>query len=107
MGMPIPDLDDKTFAQLVEEACALIPRHAPQWTDHNIHDPGITFIDLFAWLAEMMIYRLNRVTAAHYKKFLQLLGIYPFDARHSRVDITFDNVYSEKTIKTGTQTFVK
>ena len=107
MGMPIPDLDDKTFAQLVEEARALIPRYASQWTDHNIHDPGITFIDLFAWLAEMMIYRLNRVTGTQYKKFLRLLGIYPYNARHARVDITFHNVYSEKTIKTGTQMFTK
>ena len=53
MSLPVPNLDDKTFEQLIEEARALIPRFAPEWTDHNLHDPGITFMELFAWLAEM------------------------------------------------------
>jgi hypothetical protein len=48
-------------ADLVQEARALIPRRAPAWTDHNVHDPGITFIELFAWLVEMQLYQLNRV----------------------------------------------
>jgi hypothetical protein len=46
MSLPIPDLDDKTFEELVEEAKKLIPLYAPEWTDHNLHDPGITFIEL-------------------------------------------------------------
>ena len=61
MSLPQPDLDDKTFAALVSEATKLIPRHAPDWTDHNRHDPGITFVELFSWLAEMQQFYLNRV----------------------------------------------
>ena len=103
MGLPVPELDDKTFDELVNEARARIARYAREWTDHNVHDPGITFIELFAWLAEMQIYQLNRVTDENYRKFLKLVGLYPFDAQPAKVDITFENVTGEKTIEVGTQ----
>ena len=102
MGLPIPDLDDKNFDDMVEEARILIPRYAPEWTDHNVHDPGITFIELFAWLAEMQIYQMNRVTDNNCKKFLKLVGCYPSTARPSRVEITFENVTDNKIVKAGT-----
>jgi Baseplate J-like protein len=73
--LPNPSLDDKTFAQIVDEARALIPRVAPGWTDHNVHDPGITFIELFAWLAEIQQYRLNRVAESSFVRFLRLAGL--------------------------------
>jgi predicted phage baseplate assembly protein len=74
MPIPLPNLDDRRWADLVEDGRASIPRYAPQWTDYNLHDPGITLIDLFAWLAEMTNYRLNRIPARHKRKFLELLG---------------------------------
>lgn len=92
--LPIPELDDKKFAELVEEAKALIPVYAPEWTDHNIHDPGITFIELFAWLIEMQIYRLDQITEKNKRKFLKLLGIKPRHVTAAKVDVTFSlNTY--------------
>lgn len=75
MALPLPDLDNRRWADLVEEARALIPLYAPEWTDHNIHDPGITLIELFAMIAEMDMYRANRVPEAHVRRFLQLVGV--------------------------------
>ncbi len=75
MPLPTPNLDDKTFEQIVEEARALIPLVAPAWTDHNLHDPGITFIEMFAWLAEIQQYRLNQVAEASFLRFVHLAGI--------------------------------
>jgi len=89
VSLPIPNLDDKTFTELVEESRARIPRYAPGWTDHNLSDPGITFIDLFAWLAEMQIYNLNKVTDKNYIKFLNLIGTALRPAIQSKVDVTF------------------
>jgi predicted phage baseplate assembly protein len=74
MSVPIPDLDNRTFEELVDEAKRLIPVYAPQWTDHNLHDPGITFIELFAWLTEMQLYTFNQVSDRHLVKYLELLG---------------------------------
>jgi hypothetical protein len=74
MPLELPNLDDRTYADLVEEALALIPAHALEWTNHNPSDPGITLIELFAYLTEMLIYRLNRVTDANKLVFLKLLN---------------------------------
>lgn len=102
MGLVIPDLDDRTFTELMEEARTLIARYSQnQWTDHNVHDPGITFIELFAWLIEMQIYQLNQVTDANYLKFLKLVGYHPQDIQPAEVDITFNDLKTEKDIKAG------
>jgi hypothetical protein len=75
MPLHLPKLDIRTFDQLVTEGQALISRYAPAWTDHNFHDPGITIIDLFAWLIEMDFYRLDRTTEASFRSFLRLVGV--------------------------------
>jgi hypothetical protein len=74
MSLQVPNLDDRRFADLVEEARTLLPAHTAAWTDYNASDPGITLLELFAWLAEMLIYRANQVTDAHVIAFLRLLG---------------------------------
>ena len=88
-NLPIPDLDDKTFEELVDEARAKIPLYAPKWTDHNLSDPGITLLELFAWLAEMQIYSLNQLPDRNYLKFLKLLGEKPNPAAPAKIDVTF------------------
>jgi Baseplate J-like protein len=74
MPLKLPNLDDRTYDDLVQEAIALIPTYAPDWTNHNPSDPGITLIELFAYLSEILIYRLNRVTPANRYAFLKLLN---------------------------------
>ena len=75
--MPItpPNLDDRTHADIMEELRRLIPRYCPEWTDHNPSDPGITLLELFAWLTEMKIYKLNRITDKTYVALLDLIGM--------------------------------
>jgi hypothetical protein len=73
MPLKIPNLDDRTYAELLEEAVGMLPRHAPSWTNHNPSDPGITLIELLAYFTELFIYRLNRVTKETKIRFLQLL----------------------------------
>jgi hypothetical protein len=75
MPLPIPTLDDRTFDQLVEEAKTLIPKHFPAWTDHNYSDPGIAFMELFAFLIENMIYQIDRVPDRSLEHFASLLGV--------------------------------
>ncbi|MGA1841574.1 MAG: putative baseplate assembly protein [bacterium] len=75
MAIKLPNLDDRTFEDIVKQARSLINRYCPEWTDHNESDPGITLIQLFAWMTEMIIYRLNRVPDKNYLAFLELLGL--------------------------------
>jgi len=74
MPLQLPNLDDRCYADLVEEGRSLIPTYAPEWTNHNPADPGIMLVELFAFLSEMLLYRLNRVTAANVLSFLKLLN---------------------------------
>lgn len=73
ISITLPNLDDRRFADLVEEGKRMIPGLAPSWTDHNPSDPGITFIELFAFIAEMLMYRANRITTENKKAFVTLL----------------------------------
>ncbi len=74
MPLKLPNLDDRRYKDLVEEARGLIPAFAPEWSNHNPSDPGITLIEMFAYLTEMMLYRANRVSGENKKKFLKLLN---------------------------------
>lgn len=72
--MPELRLDDRSYEDLVTEARALIPAYAPDWTDHNPSDPGIALIELFAWLAEMLIFRTDQIPDPQRTAFLRLLN---------------------------------
>jgi len=89
MALTTRNLDDRTFQDLVDEAKKKIALYCPEWTDHNVSDPGVTLIELFAWMVETTLYRLNQVPDKHYVKLMELLGIRLQEPRASRVPITF------------------
>ncbi len=89
MPLPAPNLDDRTFQEIVDEAKRLIPRYCPEWTNHNLSDPGVALIELFAWMSEMVLYRLNQVPERMYVHFLNLVGIEPFPPSVAHADLTF------------------
>ncbi|MBV9956813.1 MAG: putative baseplate assembly protein [Acidobacteria bacterium] len=89
MPLEAPELDIRKFEDLVREAQLRIPRYAPEWTDYNESDPGITLVQLFVWLTEMMLYQMNRVPERNYLKFLQLLGMELQPAQAATAHLTF------------------
>jgi predicted phage baseplate assembly protein len=89
MSLPTPRLDDRTFQQLVDEAKLRIQRTCPTWSNHNVSDPGITLVETFAWMTEMLLYRVNRVPDTLHVRFLELLGVRLFPPRAARTDVTF------------------
>ena len=80
MALPVPNLDDRRFQDLVDDAKRLVQQRCPEWTDHNVSDPGVTLIETFAWMTDQLLYRLNRVPDRHYVKFLELIGVQPLPA---------------------------
>lgn len=89
--MPIkpPNLDDRRYEDIVSEARALIPQYCPEWTNLGDADPGMTLVQLFAWMTEMTIYRLNRVPDKTYIHFLNFIGEERRPARPAVAPITF------------------
>src|SRR5690242_20820606 len=103
--IPPPKLDDRNFHDIVEEAISMIPRYCPEWTNHNPSDPGITLIELTAWMTELILYRLNRVPEKNYLAFLDLIGVRLRSPQPAHALLTFDLVEGadRQVIKDGTQ----
>jgi len=89
MALPAPDLDDRRFQQLVDDAKRMVMARCPTWTDHNVSDPGVTLIETFAYMTDVLLYRLNRVPDRLYLKFLELIGLQLFPATSARTGLTF------------------
>jgi hypothetical protein len=75
MPIPAPILDDRSYQQLRDELVRRIPVYTPEWTDHNASDPGITLIELFAFLGENLLFRFNQIPETTKLAFLRLLQI--------------------------------
>jgi hypothetical protein len=102
--IPSPNLDDRKYDDIVEEAIRLIPQYCPEWTNFNRSDPGITLVQLFAWMTEMIIYRLNKVPDRNYLAFLNLMGIHRQPPQPARTVLTFkvSSSADNMVIPTGT-----
>ena len=107
MTLPTPNLDDRRFQELVDEAKRYVMRHCPDWTDHNVSDPGITLIETFAYMTDGLLFRLNRVPDRLYVKFLELIGLKLLPATPARCGVTFwlsSPAKASLSVPTGTQT---
>ncbi|MFG3077902.1 putative baseplate assembly protein [Streptomyces sp. NPDC048225] len=89
MPLPSPNLDDRRFQQFVDDAKRYIQQRAPEWTDHNVSDPGVTLVETVAHMADQIVYRLNRVPEKNHLAFLDLVGITLFPPSAARTDVTF------------------
>src|ERR1051325_8977502 len=87
--MPAPELDDRRFQSLVDDAKRLVQQRCPEWSDHNVSDPGVTLIETFAYMVDQLLYRLNRVPDRNYVKFLELIGVKLFAPSAASTDVTF------------------
>jgi predicted phage baseplate assembly protein len=105
MSLPVTNLDDRRFQQLVDEAKRKIPQLCPEWTNHNVSDPGVALIELFAWMTEISLFRLNQVPDNFYTHMLNLIGCDIFPAKAATADITFwvSGTPQEVFVPAGTQ----
>ena len=89
MGLPAPNLDDRRFQQFVDDAKRYVQERCPEWTDHNVSDPGVTLIETVAYMLDQVVYRLNRIPDKNYMAFLDLLGVTRFPPGAAQADVTF------------------
>ena len=89
MALPAPNLDDRRFQDLVDDAKRLVQQRCPEWSDHNVSDPGVTLIETFAFMVDQLLFRLNRVPDRLYVKFLDLIGLRLLPPTSARAAVTF------------------
>jgi predicted phage baseplate assembly protein len=91
MAVAPPPLETRDYQALVDDALARIPVHNPEWTNFNASDPGVTLIQLFAFLTESLYYRANQIPERNRRKFLELLGVPRRQASSARGLLTVAN----------------
>src|ERR1700733_3105599 len=104
----LPVIDNRMFDDLVAEAKTRIPRYTPEWTDFNPGDAGFALVELFAWMTELLTYRLGQVPQLNYIKFLQLIGIELEAAQPASVVLVFpvQSGFAQTTIPVSARTQV-
>jgi len=106
MPLPAPDLDDRRFQDLVDEAKRFVQQRCPEWTDHNVSDPGVILIETFAQMTDHLLYRLNQVPDRLYVSFLNMIGLRMLPPTPARAPITFwlsSPARTRQTIEAGTR----
>lgn len=89
MPLPTVNLDDRRFDDLVAQARLLIPQYCPEWTDHNASDPGMALIEVFAWMTDLLLFRVNQVPDKMFVKFLDMIGVQLEPPRAAVAPVTF------------------
>lgn len=104
--IPKINLDDRTFDDIFNDCLKLIPRYCPEWTNHNTSDPGIALLELFSWMTEMTIYRLNKVPEKTYLSLLELMGLSLVTPQSARAIVQFfpvEGIRRTIDVKAGTK----
>jgi hypothetical protein len=75
MSIPVPQLDNRTWDDLLADAKTFLAGRSESWTDLSPGDPGMVLVELFAHLTEQMLYWLNRAPEKAYIEYLRLVGL--------------------------------
>ncbi|HEX2539486.1 MAG TPA: hypothetical protein VHM00_00210 [Caldimonas sp.] len=67
-------LNDEQWTSLSRELGRAAARAVPSWTEPNPHDPGITLVTLFAFLAEQLGFRQDTLSPAAQAQLRQVAG---------------------------------
>lgn len=106
MPLPVPHLDDRDYAGLLRDAKTLVPTLAPEWTDLSPGDPGVALLELFSYLTESLLFRLNRLPEKAYVELLNLVGVTLAPPGVARTDLVFSLAKAgteSLTIRRGTR----
>ena len=106
--VPQVDYTSRDFAAISADLKALIPNYLPAWTNRDPSDFGITLIELFAYMGDLLSYYIDRsaneaflTTASQRQSVLQIANIlnyYPKNLRAASVTLTLSNSGSSAVV---------
>ncbi len=100
-------LDDETYSEITQRAVGQIQELCAEWTDYNGHDPGITMLEMLAWLKEMQQFHLDQIGEAHERKYQKLLGIKPRGRIPAETEVRIENLKEQTYFLAGSRFFAE
>ena len=99
--IPQVDYTSRDYASIREDLIDLIPEYAPLWTNRDPADFGMTILETFSYMGDILNYYIDKSaneafisTASQRENVLQLaklLGYKPTESTASTVTVTFSN----------------
>ncbi|MGN0342444.1 MAG: baseplate J/gp47 family protein [Roseburia sp.] len=103
--LKVPSVSDITYDQMVQQAIQKIPSMTEEWTDFNYHDPGITVLQTYAWLVDMLNYYMDATGDIHIRKYMKLLGILPREAQAAKAYLNMESSTPDLLVRAGTPVY--
>lgn len=101
--LPVITLDDERFEEIMEKARKMIPGLYPEWTDYNYHDPGITMLEMLAWLKEVQQFHMDQIGQYHIRQYLKLLGVEPSHRKPAETLVSVSELSGSGTVLKGSR----
>jgi hypothetical protein len=99
--LPQVDYTSRDYQSIKNDLIALIPTYAPEWTNRDPADFGITLIELFSYMGDLLNFYIDRSAneayistasqRANVLKIAKLLAYSPTESTASTVTLTFQN----------------
>lgn len=99
--LPLPNLDNENFEDIFLDARRQIPGITSEWTDFNYHDPGITLLQLLAWLKEMQQFYIDGIGDVHRLKYLKLLNYSPYKTKSAAANVSISGINNDIQLLKG------
>ncbi len=74
MPVTYPDLSTRNYQDILDEMISSIPRYSEKWTNFNPSDPGITILEILAWIFDAHLYTINQIPDESYINFVRLIA---------------------------------
>ena len=96
-------LNGESFDELVERAVKIAQRYGGEWNNFQAADPGMTLVDLFAWLKALQHEYMSVILPESRRRFLALLDIRRRLGRGAETVAVLSGAEEDMVIPAGTK----
>lgn len=84
-----PEIDARNFRELLKRLRSMAPFYTPEWHAREEKEPGNALTNIYIYLYELIIDRLNQVPHKNFAAFLEMMGIDLQPAQSATMPVTF------------------
>lgn len=89
MKTELPKIETRKRSEINKLLKEFIPHYTPEWAVSDENDPGVALLEIFSYMTESIVHRLNQAPQKNFIAFLDMLGINRLPSQPSRAPLTF------------------